>query len=165
MQESPLHRIDLGEIGGDVVIAAALPEHEAEAAARECLRRTCAAEMNDRSQLLPLLTADLRIPTRAENGCDVAVQEHRRELGGVAWHDRTTWMMARNKTLEELCHAAATWIRADHATPQIHGRHRFSTERFTGSLVTPRWSKRDSKSRYRRRPGLSEHPAGCPTIR
>ena len=49
MQESPLHRIDLGEICFDVVIAATLPWQQAEATARECLRRTCAAQMNDRS--------------------------------------------------------------------------------------------------------------------
>jgi hypothetical protein len=87
MQESPLHRIDLGEIGCDVVITAALPGHEAEPAARECRRWSCATQMNDRGQLLPLLTADFRLSAVAENRCDVAVQEHRSELGGVAWHD------------------------------------------------------------------------------
>src|SRR5271156_1320275 len=70
-----------------VVIAAALPGHETKAAARECRRWTCATQMDHRSQLLPLLTADPRVSTMAENRCDFAVQEHRRELGGVEWHN------------------------------------------------------------------------------
>ena len=87
MQELPFHRIDLGEICCDVVITATLPGHQAEAAARECRRWTCAAQMNYRGQLLPLLTADPRVSTMAEDRCDFAVQEHRGELGGVALHD------------------------------------------------------------------------------
>ena len=69
------------------MITAALPGHQAEAAARECRRWTCTAQMNHRSQLLPLLMADFRLSAMAENRSDVAVQEHRGELGGVAWHD------------------------------------------------------------------------------
>jgi hypothetical protein len=42
-QELSLHRVDLDEVCRDVVIAAALPGYQAEAAARECRRRTCAA--------------------------------------------------------------------------------------------------------------------------
>ena len=70
------------------MITAALPGHQAEAAARECRRWTWAAQMNYRSQLLPLLTADFRLSAMAENRRDLAVQEHRGELGGVAWHTR-----------------------------------------------------------------------------
>ena len=42
-QELSFHRVDLDEVCRDVVIAAALPGYQAEAAARECHRRTCAA--------------------------------------------------------------------------------------------------------------------------
>jgi len=45
IQELPFHAIDLSEICSDVVIATAPPGHEAEAAARECPRRTCAAPL------------------------------------------------------------------------------------------------------------------------
>ena len=86
-QEFSFHSVDLGDICCDVVITAALPGRQVEAAARECRRWTGAAQMNYRSQLLPLLTADFRLSAVAENRCDVAVQEHRSELGGVTWHD------------------------------------------------------------------------------
>src|SRR5215467_12238504 len=86
-KELPFHRIYLAEIRCDVVITAALPGHEAEPAARECRRWSCATQMNDRGQLLSLLTADFRLSAVAKNRCDVPVQEHRRKLGGVAWHD------------------------------------------------------------------------------
>jgi len=42
-QELSFHRVDLDEVCRDVVIAAALPGYQAEAAARESRRRTCAA--------------------------------------------------------------------------------------------------------------------------
>ena len=86
-EEFSFHGDDLGEICCEVVIATALPGHETEAAARECRRRTCAAQMNDRSQLLPLLTADPRVSTMAEDRCDFAVQEYRCKLCGVTRHD------------------------------------------------------------------------------
>ena len=66
------------------MITAALPGHQSEPAARECLRRTGAAQMNYRGQLLPLLTAEFRFSMMPENCGEVAVQEHRREFGGVA---------------------------------------------------------------------------------
>ena len=81
------HRVDLDEVSRDVVIAATLPGYQAEAAARECRRWTCAAQMNYRSQLLPLLTADFHPSAMAKNRCDVPVQEHRRKLRGMARHD------------------------------------------------------------------------------
>ena len=87
MQELPFHRIDLGEICRDVMIAATFPGHQGEAAARECRRWTCAAQMNYRSQLLPLMTADFRLAAMVKNRRDVAVQEYRRKLSGMAWHD------------------------------------------------------------------------------
>src|SRR5260370_30609001 len=43
--------------------------------------------MNYRSQLLPLLTADFRLSAMAKNRRDASVQEHSRELCGVARHD------------------------------------------------------------------------------
>jgi hypothetical protein len=42
-QELSFHRVDLDEVCRDIVIAAALAGYQAEAAARECRRRTCAA--------------------------------------------------------------------------------------------------------------------------
>ena len=87
MQELPFQGVDLGKICCDVMIAAALSGHEAEAAAREFRRWTCAAEMNDRSQPVPLLTADVCLSATAKNRCDFTVQEHRRKFCGVARHD------------------------------------------------------------------------------
>src|SRR5689334_5719237 len=43
--------------------------------------------MNYRGQLLALLTAVFRLSVMAKNRCELAVQEHCREFGGVAWHD------------------------------------------------------------------------------
>ena len=86
-QEFSFQSVDLGDICCDVVITAALPGRQAEAAARECRRWTCAAQMNYRSQLLPLLTADFHLSAMTKNRCDVPVQEHRRKLCGVARHD------------------------------------------------------------------------------
>ena len=53
-QELPRHRIDLGEICRDLLIAAALTGDRMEAAARERLGRACAAKMDYRRKL-PLL--------------------------------------------------------------------------------------------------------------
>jgi hypothetical protein len=82
MQELPFHGVDLGKICCDVVIAAALLGYEAEAAAREFRRWTCAAEMNDRSQLIPLLTADL--PRSA-----VTLRSRNTAVSSVAWRGTT----------------------------------------------------------------------------
>ena len=57
-QELPRHRIDLGEISRDLLIAAALTGDRMEAAARECLGRACAAKMDYRGKLPLLLRAD-----------------------------------------------------------------------------------------------------------
>src|ERR1700680_1844199 len=86
-QELLLHRVDLGEICRDVVVAAALAGDQIEAAASERLGRTGAAEMNYGGELLLLLRAGRRVWPVCENGGDVAVQKHRRELDGVARHD------------------------------------------------------------------------------
>jgi hypothetical protein len=48
------HRVDLGEICRDVVVAAALAVGQIEAVARERLGRTCAAKMNYSGELLLL---------------------------------------------------------------------------------------------------------------
>ena len=82
-----LHGVDFREICRDVMIAAALAGHQMVAAARERLRRTCAAEMNYRGQLFLLLPADFRSSPICEDRRGVSVQEHRRKLGGVARHD------------------------------------------------------------------------------
>src|SRR5215472_14241314 len=57
-----------------------------EAAACERLCRTRAAEMNYRGQLLPPLPADFRGSPISEGRRDIAVQKHRRQLGGAARH-------------------------------------------------------------------------------
>jgi hypothetical protein len=69
------------------MITAMLPGQQSEPAARKCLRRTSAAQMNYCGQLLPSLTADFRLAAMAKNRGDVPVQEHRRKLCGVARHD------------------------------------------------------------------------------
>ena len=81
-----LHRVDFREICGDVVIAAALAGQQMEAAPRECVRWTRAAEMNYRGQLFLPLPADFRSSPISEGRRDVAVQEYRRKLGGAARH-------------------------------------------------------------------------------
>src|ERR1700738_3539777 len=79
-QEVTLHRVDLGEVCRDVVVAAALAGRQLEAAAREGPSRTRAAEMDDGGELLLLLEARHRAGRSRENRRDVAVQEHCREL-------------------------------------------------------------------------------------
>ena len=82
-------------------IAAALAEQQMEAATRERLRRTCAAEMNYRGQLL--------LPPRANGGSspmpedlrDVAVQKDRSKLNGVTWHDPRTEAIGRAAILND----------------------------------------------------------------
>jgi hypothetical protein len=55
-----LHRVDPSEIRRDVVIAAALPGGQMEAAAGERHGAICTAEMNDRGELLLLLQTRAR---------------------------------------------------------------------------------------------------------
>jgi len=81
------HRVNFREICRNVVIAAALAGQQMEAAACERLCRTCAAEMNYRSQLLPPLPADRDGSPMPEDRCNVAVQEYRRKLDGAARHN------------------------------------------------------------------------------
>jgi hypothetical protein len=45
-QELPLHRIDMGEVCRDVMVAATLAGDQMETALRERFGQTCAAEMN-----------------------------------------------------------------------------------------------------------------------
>ena len=65
-KELPLHRIDLGEIGGDEVIAAPLAGHHLKITACECCGGTGAAEMDEGSEILFLLRAcrHVRCPCR-----------------------------------------------------------------------------------------------------
>ena len=86
-QEFLFHRVDFGDIGCDVVIAAALPRHQAEAAAHEYLCRTRATQVNYRGQFLPSLAADPRGSALPENCREISVQEHRGKLCGMARHD------------------------------------------------------------------------------
>src|ERR1700719_4366058 len=88
-QDLPRHRIDLDEICRDLLIAAALSGDRTEATAREPLRRTCAAEMNYRGELLRLLPAGRSFWPVREDCRSVAVQKHRRQLDGAArWDPR-----------------------------------------------------------------------------
>ena len=82
------YRVDLGKICHDLLIAAALTGDRTEATAREPLRRTCAAEMNYRGELLRLPAGRSFWPVR-EDCRSVAVQKHRRQLDGAArWDPR-----------------------------------------------------------------------------
>src|SRR5215472_18864688 len=72
-QEFLFHRVNLGEICRDVMIAAALAGHQMVVAACERLRRTCAAEMNYRGQLFLLLPADFRSSPISEDRRGVSV--------------------------------------------------------------------------------------------
>src|SRR5215510_7271322 len=54
-EKLPLHRIDLGEIGSDRMIAAALAHQRTKAAAHEIFRRTGAAQMDQGGEVLLLL--------------------------------------------------------------------------------------------------------------
>ena len=53
--ELPLHRVDAGDVGGDVVVAAAFVAPQLKAAAGEACSRTGAAEMGDYGEILFLL--------------------------------------------------------------------------------------------------------------
>jgi hypothetical protein len=83
-KEFPRHRADLGEICRDIVFAAAFASNQMEAAVREGLGRRRTAEMDHRGERLLLLLVGGRVWPASKNGCDVAVQKHRRELDGVA---------------------------------------------------------------------------------
>src|SRR5690349_22953258 len=77
----------MGEICRDVVVAVVLAGDQMEAATRERLGQPGAAEMNYGGEFLLVLRAGRRVWPVRENPRDIAVQEYRRELGGVAWHD------------------------------------------------------------------------------
>lgn len=59
-QELPLHRIDMGEVFRDVMVAATLTGDQMETALRERFGQTCAAEMNCRSEFLTARIARAR---------------------------------------------------------------------------------------------------------
>jgi hypothetical protein len=84
-QKLPLHRIDLGQVGRDEMIAAALARHHLEATAHEGPVGSSAAEMDERGEILLLLRARRHVRCVNENRRDAAVHVHRRELDGVAW--------------------------------------------------------------------------------
>src|SRR4030081_2192395 len=83
-QKLPLHRIDLGEIYRDEMIAAALAGHHLKTTVHEGRGGTCAAEMDECGEILLLLRA-CRCVWRAGKNCrDIVVQVHGRELDGMA---------------------------------------------------------------------------------
>src|SRR3954453_15467398 len=83
-QKLALHRIDLGEIGRDEVIAAALAGRHLKAAVGEGQRGAGAAEMDECGEILLLLRVWRRVARASENRGDIAVQVDRRELDGMA---------------------------------------------------------------------------------
>jgi hypothetical protein len=83
-QELLRHRVDLGEICRDLLIAAALTSDRMEAAARECPGRARAAKMDYRGKVPLLLRVGGRLWRARENRRDFAVQKHRRELDSAA---------------------------------------------------------------------------------
>ena len=85
-QKLPLHRIDLGEVGRDEMITAALAPHHLEATAHEGPGGSSAAEMDERGEILLLLRAGRHVRCVNETRRDAAVHVHRRELDGLAWH-------------------------------------------------------------------------------
>jgi hypothetical protein len=83
-QKLALHRIDLGEIRRDEMIAAALAGHHLKSTVHEGRGGTCAAEMDECSEILLLLRA-CRCVWRAGKNCrDILVQIDSRELDGMA---------------------------------------------------------------------------------
>ena len=83
-QKLPLHRIDLGEICRDEMIAAALAGHHLKTTVHESRGGTCAAEMDECGEILLLLRA-CRCVWRAGKNCrDIVVEVYGRELDGMA---------------------------------------------------------------------------------
>src|SRR5580704_7289486 len=87
-QELPCHRVDLGEICRDLLIAAALTGDRMEAAVRERLGRACAANVDCRGKLPLLLRAGRRLSRARENRRDFLVQKYCRKLDCTARWDR-----------------------------------------------------------------------------
>src|SRR6202790_3917522 len=83
-QKLPLHRIDLGEICRDEVIAAALAGHHLKTTVHEGRGGTCAAEMDECGEILLLLRAWRGVRRAGKNCRDIVVQVHGRELDGMA---------------------------------------------------------------------------------
>lgn len=83
-QKLPLHRVDPGDVGRDEVIAAALAGDHLKVTACVGQGGTCAAEMDQRGEILFLLRACLHIARKRKNRSHVAVQIHRCQLDGVA---------------------------------------------------------------------------------
>jgi hypothetical protein len=83
-QKLPLHRIDLGEICRDEVIAAALAGQHLKTTAHEGRGGTCAAEMDECGEILLLLRACRCVWRAGKNRRDMLVQVDRRELDGMA---------------------------------------------------------------------------------
>src|SRR6266571_2774094 len=75
-QKLPLHRIDLGEICRDEVIAAALAGHHLKTTVHEGQGGTCAAEMDECGEILLLLRAWRCVRRAGKNRRDIAVQVH-----------------------------------------------------------------------------------------
>src|SRR5262245_51833275 len=85
--EQPLHRVHLGEIGADVVIAAALPGGQPEASSRVSIARSRSAQVNERGQILLALRRGRGDPVTPDGAHDLAIKECRGHLYGVTGHD------------------------------------------------------------------------------
>src|SRR4051794_2227688 len=83
--ELALHGVDLCEIAGDEVIAAALAIRELKAAARIAESRARATEVDDGGEILLLLRIGLGIRHPREHEGDLTIEIHRCKLDRVAW--------------------------------------------------------------------------------
>ena len=85
--ETSFHRIDIGKICRDRMVAATLAGQQMKAAARKSAGGARAAEMDDGGKILLLFRARPNVALGCENCCDIAVEEYRRQFDGIAWHD------------------------------------------------------------------------------
>src|SRR4029453_11171411 len=82
--EQPLHRVDLRQVGVNVVIAAFLAGGQLEASPRERVAPSGAAKVNDRGQVLLLLDRGGRGAVPRHRAGDAPVEQRRGHLDGVA---------------------------------------------------------------------------------
>src|ERR1700738_790662 len=83
-QELPLHRVDLGDIGSNEMIAAPFAGHHLKVTACVSGGRTSAAEMDKGSQVLLLLRVWLHIAREGENRRHMAIEIHGCKFDGMA---------------------------------------------------------------------------------
>jgi len=85
--EPPLHRVDLREVGANVVVAAALAGRQTETAGRIGVTNPTPAQVDHGGQVLLLLGRGGGHPITLDGARDTAIQEGRRHFDGVTRHD------------------------------------------------------------------------------